>query len=274
MVENVVVFGNCQAETLGAGFQFIPGLTGGNHTYVRSFLISDEELATTLTDETREKCTILFEQSMSTVDISSRFEFPNARRIRFPSLDFNLPWPLRAHDRRTIPEPEFPYGRYVYGDRIINEIVENGLTGDEAWSYYVSRSADCMPNLDRLAEIERQRWAAIEAELEVKVADIIFDNLSDRRMFWNYNHPNREMLIRFGGRLLRAAGFAPEGDVEAAELMGRVITWEFGANYHEPIHPAVAEKLNLKWWSPNMLYRRHEIEMDRESWVRRQVAWE
>jgi len=274
MVENVVVFGNCQAETLATAFQSVPGLAGGNHTYVRSFKMSDDAIAGILTDEVRDGCTLLFEQAMTTVHISGKYDFPNARRITFPSMDFNLLWPFRTLDKRTRPEPDFPYGRYVYGDRIINEAVAKGLGGDDAWDYYRARSAERMPDMARLAEIEHQRWRAVEAGLDAKISDILFAGMTRTRMFWNYNHPTRETLCQLGGRILQAAGFAPEDDAEATALMACVLTWQFGANYQEPVHPLVAKRLALDWWSPDLLYRHYEEELAFETWIRRQIEWQ
>jgi len=275
MAERIVVFGNCQAESIGAAFRAIPELCGAEHVYVRSFNICDEEVAALLTPDVVENCTILFEQKMPHVRLDGRYTFPNAQRITFPSLDLNLLWPLRAEEKRMTPEPpHYPYGRFTYGDRVINEVLQKGLFGDDAWTYYLERSAKLIPDLYRLQAIEEQRWQEIEQPLDVKMSDLVFERLREERLFWTYNHPNRAMLCYMGGRMLRAAGFGPPDDCGARDRMMSVLTWEFGADYHQPIHPMVGEALGLSWWSRDMPYRRMDVLLSFEEFVRRQIAWE
>jgi Polysaccharide biosynthesis enzyme WcbI len=213
------------------------------------------------------------EQKTPQVRLLSGVEFPSARRVTFPSLDINVIWPLRAQEKRIFPEPPlYPWGRYTYGDRAINEAVARGLKGDAAWEFYQERSAELVPNMTRLLQIERQRWEFAERELDVKMSDLVFPQLATSRLFWTYNHPRRDLLWSFGARILVAAGVLHDEN-NAIELMKGAFTWEFGSDYQQPIHPKVADALGLAWWSPDMKYRRHDVEFDYETFIRNQIEW-
>jgi len=274
MAESIVVFGNCQAGSIGQAIQGLPALHHSRYVYVPSFNITPEQVDALLTDEVRKGCTLLFEQVMPHTALDAKYDFPNARRITFASLDLNLFWPLRADEKRFIPEPPVhPFGRYPYGDRVINEILADNLAGDDAWDYYTRRSASLMPRFDRLWMIERERWLGIEKTVDVKMSDLVFPRIRHERLFWTYNHPNRLMLCYFGGRILQAAGLLPPDDERARDLMLQWLTWEFGADYHQPIHPLVGAGFELSWWSSNMLYRRIDVDWSFETFVRNQISW-
>ena len=221
----------------------------------------------------RNRCELLIEQSTPARNVSGRYDFPNARICRFPALDINLIWPLRADDPRSRPEPpDFPFGRYPYGDRIINQVVADGLSGEAGWQAFQQRTDAALPDIARLARVERKRWEYAERDLDVRMSDVIFPHFVTKRLFWTYNHPHRTVLCRLGARILLASGWAPDEET-GYKTMERLLTWDFGADYQAPVHPEVAASLGLEWWSPNMTFRRFADEFQYEEFVRRQIDW-
>ena len=274
-MNTLVIFGNCQAEAIASAIQHYPGISGECEVILASsFGISPEREAEILSDDVRNRCVRLFEQVTPLVRVSTRYAFPNAQITTFPSLDFNLMWPLRADEPRMTPEPpEFPYGRFTYGDRIINQIVAEGLEGDAAWEAFQRRSDAAMPNLCRLANVEQRRWSFAERDLDVAMSDVIFNAFKTERLFWTYNHPNRRVLCRLAARILAAAGIATSEE-EALATMEGILTWEFGADYQAPIHPKVISELPLEWASEDPIYRRYKDEFSYEQFIRAQIAWQ
>jgi hypothetical protein len=273
-VDVLVVFGNCQAEAVCSALRSLPALADNYEiVLVSSFGITPEQEAQIVNDDVRNRCTLMFEQVTPLVRLSNRYDFPRARITTFPSLDFNLIWPLRADEPRMAPEPPtFPYGRYTYGDRIINQVVAEGLESDQAWHEFERRSNAAMPNLKRLVEIETRRWTFAERNLDVVMSDVIFPNFQSDRLFWTYNHPNRIVLCRLSARILASAGISAS-ESEAFELMCGILTWEFGADYQAPIHPRVGRELNLMWWDEAMTYRRYDDNFTYEQFIRNHIAW-
>lgn len=274
MTESIVVFGNCQAESIGDAFRGLRQFADADYLYVRSFNISPEEIDAALSPAVTEKCTILLEQIMPQVSLDEKHHFPNARRVGFPSLDLNLLWPLRAEEKRAHPEPPaFPFGRYSYGDRVINEIVKKGLEGEEAWQYYEQRSAGLIPDMQRMIKVEEARWLHAESGVEIRMSDLIFPRIATERLFWTYNHPSRLTLCYLGGRILQQLGLAPNDDEAARDMMLDVLTWEFGIDYQQPIHPVVAKQLGLEWWRNDLIYRRGDSYWDYTTFMKNQIAW-
>lgn len=270
----LLIYGNCQAEAIADSIGGLPGITDRYDTlYVRSYNITPEMEQEQLPRNVCERVELLLEQVTPFVRLTDRFAFPNALRVTFSSLDFNLLWPLRADEPRMRPEPPaFPWGRFTYGDKIINAIVSEGLSGDEAWSAFRERSAAAIPDMVRFAQVEERRWAAAEKLVDVKMSDVIFGNISHERLFWTYNHPHRLVLCRLGARLIHGAGLvASEEDGWQAYL--NALNWGFGEDYHAPIHPLVAEQLGLAWWSPDLAWQRYGDSLSYEEFIRAQIEW-
>lgn len=270
----VIVFGNCQAEAIAGCLRQHPALAGGEvHVYL-SFQMPGQE-PPSLPPEIYECCGMLWEQATPLVRFPHRDKLPIDCRIStYPSIDFNLLWPLNAPEPRNHPQAGFPFGPFSYGDRIINEIVESGLSGEAAWAAYVERSLAAMPNLHRLADIEYSRWTTLERELDVKLADRVFQLFRKERLFYTFNHPTPDMLCHVGTELLRVSGLSGESDYQTLfDEVRSLFTWEFGRDYEVPIHPAVANAFDLAWWSPTMHYNWHNEPRLAKDFIQAQLDW-
>ena len=270
----IVFFGNCQSESLAACMRHHGAIAGRYDVhFVQSYTMGGDENKTIIAPDVLATCEILFEQLTPRVSFEKKDNLArDCRVVSYPSLDFNLLWPLHAVEPRSRREPDFPFGRYSYGDRIINAVVADGLSGDEAWAAYQARSAEAVRNIVRLVAIERQRWDNLDGDLSVKMADEIFARFRQERLFYTYNHPTSELLCRVGAGLLHAADLVTDKDAAFEELR-RLFTWEFGADHAVPIHPNVAKALNLEWWSPAMRYRWGEDTRTYEDLIRAQIDW-
>jgi hypothetical protein len=241
--------------------------------YIRNYNINETIEQELLPPEVCDRVAILFEQVTPFTRLRSRFPFPDAHCVSFPSLDFNALWPLRADAPRMRPEPpQFPWGRYTYGDKLINEIVAEGLVGDAAWEAFVTRSASALPPAERLLAVEERRWNAAERLVDVPMSDVVFPVIREERLFWTYNHPHRLLLCRLGARLVHRAGLAAFED-EAWAKYQDALNWPFGEDYHAPVHPKVAAQLGLSWWSADLSWRRYDDTFTYEEFVRAQIEW-
>ncbi|MDR3463865.1 MAG: WcbI family polysaccharide biosynthesis putative acetyltransferase, partial [Beijerinckiaceae bacterium] len=254
----IIVFGNCQAEAILACLRGHASVVGYEFHYMRSFEIPGQPDAP-LDDDALARCVRLWDQSTPLVKFPHRDRLPAGCKITtFPSLDFNLLWPLNAIEPRNHPDADFLFGPFPYGDRVINEVVGEGLSGEAGWAAYLERSERALANLGRLAEIERRRWDALERGLDVKMADHVFERFRSERLFSTYNHPSPTMLSHTGAAILRASGFASGRDHDDVFREVRALfSWAFGDNYEVPVHPYVARTLGLEWWSEGMLYNWH-----------------
>lgn len=257
---NIIVYGNCQAGLFADCLKhFLPSPNRWDIRYVMSF-VHPTEPQQPIADEDLARCALVLEQ----LDAASRLpdwvseRLPgDVKTIRFAPLDFNLYWPFNFNDPRNVSEPpNFPFGRFPYGDRIVVELLREGLSGQTLWEAYQQRSIARMPDPDRLRDLEAKRLTARDAGADIVVADLILSNYRDVPLFWTINHPTGWLLGRVFTRLLRAAretlGIVNDPEARAIQLFSAL---EPFGHQHQPIHPEYARRLGLRWCAPDRTYR-------------------
>jgi acyl carrier protein len=272
----IIVFGNCQAEVIAGHFKnFYPPLSENYDVrYVSSYARPGEPAQPMLSAEELASCAVLLEQRTPYVRFSEASRAHNARTTTFPSLDLNVLWPLHAPDPRNAPRPGLLHGPNPYGDRIINKLVKDGLSGEEAWQAYVQLSDAALSNLPRLLEIERQRWDLMERQTSVTMSDVVFNSLTGQRTHSTFNHPFINIIAELAARILVKAELANgcSGD-EMLNRMRTLFRVRFGEELQSPVHPKVARELGLTWWKPDILYNWHGKTLQYEEFIRRQIDW-
>jgi hypothetical protein len=258
MLRTVLVYGNCQA---GVYADLLTKMIGSdwNVVYLRNFDHPTEQQMS-ITPEVLESCTLVLEQveaGQSMPELIRRGVRATTLHVRFPPLDLNLLWPFNFNDPRNVSEPpEFPFGRFPYGDRIVVELLREGLTGEPLWTEYQSRSVAKLPDLRRLKMHEERRLTVRDERSDVKIASIIMSELTRKKLFWTINHPTGWLLGRVFGEILALAEpqWSLGGDVR--EKADQVFNgFEPFGHQDVPIHPEVARQLDLQWWSPDYAYR-------------------
>ena len=257
----LIMYGNCQAGVFADCFKHFLQSTAvqWDMHYVMNFVHPSQPQETIAADHLA-RCVLVFEQldTAHPLPLWLQERLPgNTKIIRFAPLDFNLYWPFNLDDPRNASEPpDYPFGRFPYGDRIVVELLRQGLSGDALWQAYQERSILRIPDLNRLHELEAQRLIARDAAADIMVADLILSNYRDVPLFWTINHPSGWLLGRVLGRLLRAArdplGLPEDPEPRAIELFS---SWEPFDHQQQPIHPEIARRLGLTWLTPEHTYR-------------------
>ncbi len=271
----MILFGNCQAEVLAGHFKTYPPL-GKNFDirYIPNYFKEGVTNDTMPSPEELASCAFLLEQRTPHVRFPEPERVSNAKVVTYASLDFNILWPLHAQEPRNAPRPDLPHGPNGYGDRIINKIVKEGLSGDAGWKAYVEQSEAALSNLPRLLEIEQQRWALMERDISVGMSDFVFGAFRKKRIYSTYNHPIIGIISEMASRILISAGLdggATPGDVRA--LMSALFRSPFGEELQAPVHPRIARELELAWWTPDLTYNWHGHRFTYEQFIRRQIDW-
>jgi hypothetical protein len=254
----IVVYGNCQAGVYADLLRKIcaPGL---QVHYVMSF-DHPTELQAELPNEALEKCTLFLQQvevNKSTRFTPSLYLSPRAQIVHFVPLDFNLLWPFNFTDPRNVGEPpDFPFGRFPYGDRIVVELLREGLSGDALWQAYCARSVIKLPDLARLEALEQKRLEARETNTTHSIASYIMSEFRNQRLFWTINHPSSALLAKQFSDILSVSNKTLNIPGDVRELAAKFFhNYEPFDHNHVPIHPDVARRLQLAWWSPTLKYR-------------------
>lgn len=256
----IAVYGNCQAGVFCHGLRRVPMVNDQYEVvYIQSFGAGDQERPD-ITPEQAERCQIYWRQ----VDEHARFNpddlLTHARKITFPAVDLGLYWPFQTQDAMFGPEPDFPFGRYPYGDRIVMELSQRQPAPEDTISAYEALSMERLGNVDRSLELELHRLLRREANADVKIAAFIFSSFRIDRLYWAYNHPTSILLGKLFTRLAVASW--PEAGEPTTET-GRIVPevfrgWEPFDHQHVPIPKVVAEKLGLIWWNPSLKYKYQE----------------
>ena len=194
--------------------------------------------------------------------------------IQFPPLDLNLLWPLHAQDPRNVEEPDFPFGRFPYGDRVVIGLMRQGLAGQHLWSAYQEKSLAALPDLDRLRRMEEERLWARDAKSDIAVLPIIEEALTERPIFATINHPRGWLLGRMWGPLMEEARRRLGLSQPTEQITERIFkVWDPLNVVEMPLHPAVAEHFELKWWRPDLQYRYHSEMLRWEEFMQRYIDW-
>jgi hypothetical protein len=259
--KSLVVYGNCQADNITGLLQEIEPIASRyrvSHISVQPGYIpptpaSIEDIAT---------CDVLLEQFEFNVNFPhAELLPPDAARIRFPSTDLNLLWPLTllTNPFNVTRSSLAPWGRFPYGDRVIVGMIESGAASADILAYYLQRWDEYAPDMNKMMRLERARLAFRDGKCDVQIADFIFDTFAKSRLFFTINHPSSSLLSELVARLWRNCdrfmSLCNEDTLwhELNRLAGKYPRGPRGS-IAIPIHPRVAELLELQWYDPTERY--------------------
>lgn len=251
----VIVFGNCQADALALLLsrlrRWIEGLK------VLYFASYDKPGGCApLAPEDVGACEVLLQQHDPQQFPMQDLLPKGCQQITFPSLDFNLLWPLGCVNPYNHPDAEYPEGRFPYGDSLVVHGVEDGLSREEILALALSDAwQPHWHNLDRLFSLESARLTARDAQCDVAIAPYVFEHFRSERLFWTPNHPTNLLLAQLCSLLLeRAFGSAISSLVSRRDALSTIGPADLLGNLGVPIHPHVAEHFGVEWYRGNQRY--------------------
>lgn len=253
-----MVYGNCQAEWVGLGLQTIPAVTDRfDIHYIYSFDHPVSGLAKP-DPSILARCAVLLEQRGAWDRFRWRDEVPaSAQVVTFPALTMDALWPLTTFsDPRNVPVlPDYPYGVFPYGDRLISDWLASGVSREDTLRRYLSWSVRESEDLPRVMEMGQVRLEIADQQSDVKMADAVLTHLPDEPLFFTCNHPRPVLLSMLVDRILDHSGLV-SGAFAAAARSVRALFDERrpNANIQVPIHPDVAETIGLSWYRNDLKY--------------------
>ncbi len=250
----LVIYGDCQAASLAGAIKNTPDIAGRFDVYLmdRPHTWEAAPTASPLGSEVWERCTVFWEQ-VGNVAVPPIFiaELPaKARRVRFSSLYFGIPWPTYQVDKVMHPgAPKHPI--WPYHDRLLTQVSEAGLSGDAAYRRYEDLAEGSLSLLDNLIENNLGLLAKRDTEADVRMAGYIMTNFKTQRLFWTNGGVSGALFGVMLDRLLRASLPADSKPGGALHGLGARVFGQrepFDKNSW-PISRAVARHLGLTWWS-------------------------
>lgn len=248
----ILVYGNCQASAVSQTLTKLPNIGSAYEVrYLPSFVHPVDGPAPIDKDWLR-RCSIFVEQKGAWSEFPRMAELPRQTAcLRFPTVSMNSLWPLQATDPRNVPEPpDYPFGRYPYGDRLVLELLDNGHTGEDLLREYLARDIHQVVDVDRLFELECERLRLADAACDIKMSALVLANLRTHRMFWSYNHPTSLVLKTLSQKIIsELGGLVSEMDFVALRqwLDDCYRDWEPAGEISVAIHPQIANHFDLRW---------------------------
>lgn len=250
----LLVYGNCQAESLVAILRRTRAAEWFDVVYLRSYAHPLDGRAT-LEDNVLERCALVWEQR----DYFDRF--PYADRLPascpvllFPSMDLNVLWPWTVVNPYNRPEPpQYPFGRFPYGDRTVVEGLREHLPPDTILDRVLRVWEERPVKLDRLLQIERTRLEERDAECDVRMGKRLLQRFVDERSFFSRDHPTLGLLLELLHRLLeRSCAFEPMLSlIDCGDHLHSLFGSEPLGEFVLPIHPEVARHFGMAWFDPD-----------------------
>lgn len=256
MSRPLIVYGNCQSHVVACAFLKVPDIAERFRVlFVPSYDLPGAE-PTRIDPEAVAGCAVFLEQKGLWKGFPRADLLPaDAVRLSFPTLVLNQLWPLQGKDPRNTGDAAFPFGRYPYGDRLINRLLEQGLSGQALLDAYMATDLSGIVDLGRFADIEEARIRKIDARCDLPLGGHVLDRFRQRRLFWSYNHPSgdllRDLAALLAEELSRRCGL-PTGT--AAEVAGTFAGWEPNAELKVAVHPQVADFFGLEWTCAGIRY--------------------
>ena len=177
-----------------------------------------------------------------------------AKHVAFPSLVLRLLWPFNSvNPKNKAAPPDFPFGRFPYGDSFIQSCLEQGVSRSGILRLYFNKAwSPTWPDLDLLFRKESERLSALDSTFKLGIGSYILKHFRRQRLFLTLLSPTDLLLAELTARLLATAfpddqAMAVNASVAIASMGPRDCLGLLAI----PIHPLVARHFQLTWITPN-----------------------
>ncbi len=275
----ILIYGNCQGEHVGHVAQYLPGLREKFDVKVIALHVVTAPDWDTLYDEAFfANVAVVWNQVESGEPTAHRKIFesripPGCQVVKYPPLSILCLWPFSGADpRQAVRTEDF----YPWPDSIAASLANEDLSDDALFDRYMQLSTEKMPNINRRLRIDGIRGKATDALADIPIWDWVEANFRDRRLF----HTSSHLTGLPTGHLLKALIARTEG-LTAAEILRARQETDFLLRHYRgqdvemvPVHPLVAEQLDLSWYNPDQRYRWHGHEWTFRDYILKYIRWE
>ncbi len=236
----VCLYANCQGQGLAGLLGQHPSLQDHEFVVLKAWL--HEAPA----DEALQRCRVLiYQDSFGRPEFLSRLPV-GCPAIAVPLLTCSFLWPY-SFDR-----PNEPVGwRFPYGDRYLLAKQRAGIAPAQAAEDYLAEALGARLDLDRLREMELQKWARYDQQTDVKMAGFLQEHVLAQRLFFTPDHPTDVLMLELCNQVLALLGMPPFAWP----------TWEGHrhalAGVEVPVHPSVLRHFGLNYLTPEYRYPVH-----------------
>lgn len=263
---NVVIIGNCQAQTVCEALVRSPAFNG--RLNARYHFVGLQQNLLEFGRAELEDAEILLVQ-----DIQDWERYPlrsclreDVRIVKFPLLHFASLWPFDHYNGpgdKEAYEREWPNLTFLYHDGLLARLRKEIPDREQRLAAYRALEIDGVVNFVRLHDFERRRLLAMDKRFGFEIGKFILDHFQRRRLFYTTNHPNSEIFTMLMQYLLDHLGI--DQIFRSAAILDHLQPLQV------PVHPKVAKALGVRWADEHTKYVYRGEEITWEAYVRRYI---
>ena len=190
--------------------------------------------------------------------------------VRFPPLTMTALWPFVGSDPRQISS-----NRYFWTDSVAAALANSNLPDDELFATYMRLSTERMPDLERRLRLDLVRWRATDALSDIRLADYVLEHFRTTRLFYTMAHVSAVPLRHVLRSLIDLTDVINPSLAWEAKLEVDVILRHHRGQDFEmvPLHPIVAERLNLAYYDPDERHRYYGHAWTHKEYILNYIRW-
>jgi hypothetical protein len=276
---SILVYGNCQAEEITLIGQQLHSLRDkASFKIIPLQSVTEQEWGTRYDDAYFSDVKVLWNQVETGTPTVHRLELEKRTPVgcpvvKFPPLTMLALWPFSGHDPRLAIEGEC---RYSWTDSIAASLSKRDASDDALFDAYMQISTEKMPDLIRRLRMDVTRWRAVDALADIKVADWVLHNFRSTRLFYTTGHLSAPPLGYLLKALLERTTILTPDEISEAQRETDFLLHDHEGQDVEivPLHPLVAERMELAYYDPNARHRWHGHEWLFREYILNYIRWE
>jgi hypothetical protein len=233
----VIFYTNCQGQGL---IKLLAGQQGfQNHELV--FLTAWQHARPS--DDQIARCQILiYQNSFGVPDFLDALP-AEAIRIVIPLITCAFMWPF------TFDRPNEPVGwRFPYGDRQLIAKMRGDVAPETVATEYFSQDLGKQMNLNRLLDLEFQKWEKYDRDSDVRMGAFLKNNIFKHRLFFTPDHPTDVVMVELANQLLDKL------DLPRLDISERADHLHALAGTEVPVHPSIIRHFALTFLAEDHQY--------------------
>ena len=277
MSHSVLIYANCQGEELQKTARFMQCMAGRlNFKWIPFHLVTERDWSRKYGRDFFADVVTVWEQvetgGLSSNRATLHERIPkNIPIVTFPPFTATCLWPFAGNDPRVARDPD----RYPWPDSIAAVLATEDLSDDELFAKYLRITAERMPDLDRRLRLDVARWKAADAIADIQVAEWVEKTFRTVNLFYTSGHITASAVGFLMKQLLsRTSILTPALARAAMSEVDILLRRHTGQDFESvPIHPLVAERLNLRFYDPDATYRWHAHQWTFRQYILHYIRW-
>lgn len=277
MTRSILIYANCQGEELQKTGQFMQCMAGRlSFKWIPFHLVTDRDWARKYGRDFMADIVTIWEQVETGELSANRVAFhervpKNVPIVTFPPCTASCLWPFSGNDPRIAADPQ----RYPWPDSIAATLATDDSPDDILFEKYMNLTTERMPDLDRRLRLDVARWKASDAIADVHLTEWVEKTFRVSNLFYTSGHVSAPAIGFLMKQLLgRTAILTPALARAAVGEVDILLRHHTGQDFEcVPIHPLVAERLDLRFYDANATYRWHAHEWTFRQYILHYIRW-